>query len=164
MDMVKRDRFELLSAYLDGEVTAGERKQVEEWLATDPAVKDLYFRLLKLRSGMRTMPVAAPQSPEKVLQQVQERLQRRSRLAWILGGAIAACAIGSITNLIPTSSRNLQFAQNSITSPKPEATAKQASTSPLMVAINNPVIEIPKTAVSNPRPKLKTVSTDRDVN
>jgi len=29
MDMLKRDRFELLSAYLDGEVTAAERQQVE---------------------------------------------------------------------------------------------------------------------------------------
>jgi len=27
--MLKRDRFELLSAYLDGEVTAAERQQVE---------------------------------------------------------------------------------------------------------------------------------------
>jgi anti-sigma factor RsiW len=31
------ERFELLSAYLDGEVTASERKQVEAWLATDRA-------------------------------------------------------------------------------------------------------------------------------
>jgi hypothetical protein len=45
MDMVKRDRFELLSAYLDGEVTATERKQVEEWLANDASVQCLYARL-----------------------------------------------------------------------------------------------------------------------
>jgi len=31
MDMLKRDRFELLSAYLDGEVTAAQRQQVEDW-------------------------------------------------------------------------------------------------------------------------------------
>jgi hypothetical protein len=36
------DRFELLSAYIDGEVTAAERKQVEEWLATDPTVQQLH--------------------------------------------------------------------------------------------------------------------------
>uniref|UniRef100_A0ACD5GTL5 Anti-sigma factor family protein n=1 Tax=Desertifilum tharense IPPAS B-1220 TaxID=1781255 RepID=A0ACD5GTL5_9CYAN len=36
LDMLKRDRFELLSAYLDGEVTASERQQVENWLDTDP--------------------------------------------------------------------------------------------------------------------------------
>lgn len=51
IDMVKRDRFELLSAYLDGELTAAERRQVEELLANDQAVKCLYVRLLKLRQG-----------------------------------------------------------------------------------------------------------------
>lgn len=35
-DMEKRDRFELLSAYLDGEVSATERKQVEDWLQPTP--------------------------------------------------------------------------------------------------------------------------------
>ncbi len=29
MDMYKRDRFELLSAYLDVEVTASQRRQIE---------------------------------------------------------------------------------------------------------------------------------------
>jgi len=43
MDMLKRDRFELLSAYLDGEVTAAQRQQVEDWLGNDPEVQ-LYAR------------------------------------------------------------------------------------------------------------------------
>ncbi|MEL6165322.1 MAG: zf-HC2 domain-containing protein, partial [Cyanobacteria bacterium J06628_3] len=47
-NMVKRDRFELLSAYLDGEVTAAERRQVEEWLANDSSVQNLHKRLLSL--------------------------------------------------------------------------------------------------------------------
>ena len=50
--MVKRDRFELISAYLDGEVTAAERKQVEEWLVnadsmTSTIVLILYINLLE---------------------------------------------------------------------------------------------------------------------
>lgn len=32
-----RDRFELLSAYIDHEVTADERRQVEAWINEDPA-------------------------------------------------------------------------------------------------------------------------------
>lgn len=36
LDNLKRDRFELLSAYLDGEVTSSERHQVEDWLRSDP--------------------------------------------------------------------------------------------------------------------------------
>ncbi|MDZ7956873.1 MAG: zf-HC2 domain-containing protein [Aulosira sp. DedQUE10] len=153
-DMVKRDRFELLSAYLDGEVTAAERRQVEEWLANDTAVKCLYSRLLNLRQGLRTMPVpAAEQQIEKTVQQVMARLRRRSQLAWAFGGAaVAACVIGSLVGIIPGGdSKTLQLAQQRIeprhqTIPEPAA----ESASPLMVAINNPVIEIPKAAVASP--------------
>ena len=44
--MDKRGFFELLSAYLDGEVTATERKQVEEWLSTDTDIKFLLYNNL----------------------------------------------------------------------------------------------------------------------
>ncbi|QXE22268.1 putative transmembrane anti-sigma factor [Richelia sinica FACHB-800] len=152
MDMVKRDSFELLSAYLDGEVTASERRQVEEWLATDDSIKSLYARLLKLRQGLRNCPIPQAQhTPEETFQQVWNRIRRRYQLAWIGGGAaIAACVISSLAGLLPGSeSRNLQLAQQP---EQPKATMAQpaVTASPLMVALNNPVIEIPKTAVANP--------------
>jgi anti-sigma factor RsiW len=150
MDMVKRDRFELLSAYLDGEVTATERRQVEEWLAKDASVQCLYARLLKLRQGLRTLPVpAAQQSPEATVQQVLTRLRRRSRLNWMLGGAaVAACVIGAVSGLLPGGgSIAPQLAQ------RPQREPIQTSSaivppSPLMVGLNNPVIEIPKAAIA----------------
>ncbi len=49
MDMPNRDRFELLNAYLDGEVTAAQRQQIDNWLTTDSQVQCLYARALKLR-------------------------------------------------------------------------------------------------------------------
>jgi anti-sigma factor RsiW len=51
MDMHERtrDRFELLNAYLDGEVTAAERRQIEDWLTTDSTIQCLYARALELR-------------------------------------------------------------------------------------------------------------------
>jgi Putative zinc-finger len=52
-DPLKRDRFELLSAYLDGEVTAPERRQVEAWLKSDPKMQALYARMLKMQQGVR---------------------------------------------------------------------------------------------------------------
>ena len=55
-DVTKRDRFELVSAYLDGEVTPAERLLVANWLAHDPEVQRLYRRLLLLRQAFRTMP------------------------------------------------------------------------------------------------------------
>ncbi|BAY64176.1 putative transmembrane anti-sigma factor [Calothrix brevissima NIES-22] len=154
-DMMKRDRFELLSAYLDGEVTAAERKQIEEWLANDASVKCLYARLLKLRQGLQAMPVPACEQPlEKTVQHVMARINRRSQLTWLFGGAaIAACAIGSLTGIIPGgNSKTLQLAQQRIepTQPAPEPAAVEEPASPLMVALNNPVVEIPKAAVTSP--------------
>jgi anti-sigma factor RsiW len=151
MDMVKRDRFELLSAYLDGEVTAAERRQVEEWLAKDASVQCLYARLLKLRQGLRTLPVPTPQQPPEVTaQQIFARLRRRSRLGWMVGGAsIAACVIGAVSGLLPDGqSRVPQLAQKPQIQSTQTTSAYIAPASPLMVGLNNPVIEIPKAAVA----------------
>ena len=151
MDMVKRDRFELLSAYLDGEVTATERRQVEEWLANDASVQCLYARLLKLRQGLRTLPVPTQQSPEVAVEQVFTRLRRRSRLNWMAGGAaVAACVIGAVSGLVPIGSRVPQLAQRPQTEPIQTSSASIIPPSPLMVGLNNPVIEIPKAAVASP--------------
>ncbi|MBD2297827.1 zf-HC2 domain-containing protein [Nostoc sp. FACHB-87] len=171
-DMVKRDRFELLSAYLDGEVTATERRQVEEWLANDASVQCLYARLLKLRQGLRTLPVPdTAQSPEVTAQKVFSRLSRRSRLAWTFGGAaVAACFISVVSGLLPGSeSRTPQLAQKPPAEIESPSAAKTSTTptAPLMVAINNPVIEIPKAAVTTPestidfnQPELNNVQPD----
>jgi anti-sigma factor RsiW len=152
MDMVKRDRFELLSAYLDGEVTATERRQVEEWLANDASIQCLYARLLKLRQGLRTLPVPAPaESPEATAHKVFTSLRRRSRLTWTFGGAaIAACVISVVSGLLPgNESRTPQLAQKPpVELETPSASTPAAPASPLMVALNNPVIEIPKAETS----------------
>ncbi|BCL38754.1 hypothetical protein NSMS1_52010 [Nostoc sp. MS1] len=149
MDMVKRDRFELLSAYLDGEVTAAERKQVEDWLANDVAVQCLYSRLLKLRQGIRTMPIpTTQQAPEVTAEQVIAKVNRRSRLKWVFGGAVAACVIGAVSSWLPRQEAlTPQLAQN-----RQEQTSQTVAQSSvqLKVALNEPVIEIPKAAVASP--------------
>lgn len=50
-------RFELLSAYLDNEVTPQERQLVSQWLMEDPNTLQMYRRLLILRQAIRTAPV-----------------------------------------------------------------------------------------------------------
>lgn len=141
IDMLKRDRFELLSAYLDGEVTAAQRQQVEEWLANDSEVQCLYARLLKLRQGLRTLPVPPAEQPvEQTIEQVFGRLNRRANpaAAWC-GFAIAAVFISAFLG-------GRQFiAPQLANSPEP-ATAGET----LMVALNTPVVEIPKAAVAAP--------------
>jgi anti-sigma factor RsiW len=144
--MMKRDRFELLSAYLDGEVTASERVQVEDWLANDPEVQGLYKRLLKLRQGLRTLPVPTAEQPvEYTIQQVLGRLNRRPRLAVIWGGAaIAALFVGAL------SSGRQYIGPQIAQSPEPAAPVES-----LMVALNTPVVEIPKAAVEAPNKSVR---------
>lgn len=104
LDTQKRDRFELLSAYLDGEVTAAERKQVEHWLMTDLTVQHLHARLLNLRYGLQGMPIPATNQPlEQTVEQVFSRIDRRPKLTLLWGGvgaAVAAGLIGILTNVI----------------------------------------------------------------
>jgi anti-sigma factor RsiW len=141
MDSLQRDRFELLSAYIDGEVTAAERKQVQEWLATDSQMQCLYSRLTKLRQGIVQIPVPTPAATaQETAEQVFTRIdKRRNRRTVIWGGAaIAALFVSAVSGIIP-GSRSLvpQLAQ------KPDV-----SEPPLEIALNQPVIEIPKGAVA----------------
>lgn len=111
LNNLKRDRFELLSAYLDGEVTPQERRQVESWLRADESMQCLYARLLQLRQRMRSMPVpAAASSADDIAKGVCKQLDRRSRRPYIWGGtaAVAAlfCAFFSSTVSIPQHADN----------------------------------------------------------
>lgn len=143
MDSLQRDRFELLSAYIDGEVTAQERKQVQELLSTDSTMQHLYTRLMKLRQEIHQLPVPAPAATaQQTAEQVFSRIdRRRNRRTVIWGGAaIAALFVSAVSGILPGSRSFVpQLAQN------PDAT-----TETLEIALNQPVIEIPKAAVVAP--------------
>jgi hypothetical protein len=96
------DRFELLSAYLDGEVTADQRRQVEQWLADDPKVQNMHRRLLMLREGFRTMPAPASALPvEQTIDKVFAKIDRRSRFQVLTGGgAMAAAAAAMVAAVV----------------------------------------------------------------
>ncbi|MEA5599164.1 anti-sigma factor family protein [Rivularia sp. UHCC 0363] len=142
-NMLKRDRFELLSAYLDGEVTAAERRQVEEWLSNDPSARNLHTRLLSLRQGLRNLPIPqSEKSIEETVDSVMARLRRRSRI-WVLGGAaVAACLIGSLSTLIPGGEPGFRVANQSSEKAQDSSSAEIASLP--MVALNKPLMPIPK--------------------
>ncbi|MCL1471696.1 anti-sigma factor family protein [Argonema antarcticum] len=150
IDTQKRDRFELLSAFLDGEVSAQERRQVEEWLAGDPQVQCLYARLLKLRKGVRTMPVPASAQPvEATVNQVFSHLDRRRQKQMLMWGgtAVAAVFIGAVSGLFGGSD---PFSPQLAQSPTPAVTSE-----PLMLALNEAVVEIPKAPIASPQNSLK---------
>ncbi|MGF1499302.1 MAG: anti-sigma factor family protein [Elainellaceae cyanobacterium] len=176
LDNLKRDRFELLSAYLDGEVTADERRQVEQWLECDQTIQCLYARLLKLRRTMQAMPIpASAQSTEQTVERVCSKIaQRRSRKTWAWGGAaIAALFVATFSSNIP----GLEFATNWYSDPAEEEaiadvdaeaadleksltldaeavvpTVDEATVlipeNALMISVDQPLISIPKAPVS----------------
>ncbi len=139
MDNLKRDRFELLSAYLDGEVTPDERRQVEHWLANDQTVQRLYARLLRLRQGLRAMPVPVAERPvEQTVQEVLSSLERKPRRTAAWGGAaIAALVVGALsTVMIPATTSHFQKLAEAPETALPTGTG-------LMVALDRPIMEIP---------------------
>ncbi|MEG4503484.1 zf-HC2 domain-containing protein [Microcoleus sp. F6_B4] len=159
-----RDRFELLSAYLDGEVTAAERRQVEEWLTNDPTTKRLYSRLLMMQQSFQAMPVpAAQQSAEELATKVLQRVERKPKQIWILGGgAIAALLVAMVSGVgggrqlfapqfarspVPAESDGLIVALN-------EPLVEIVNPNDLMLGVNAPIVDIPKVAVPTPQKSL----------
>ena len=49
------ERFELLSAYIDDEVSTEERQTVEQWLASDVHMQQTYQAQIKLSRAMQSM-------------------------------------------------------------------------------------------------------------
>lgn len=85
------EQFELLSAYLDDEVTPAERQQVEMWLATDSRVQAVYQNLGGLSRSITQVPVPPSASVEQTVQAVMAKIDRRRyRFQWVSGSAIAA--------------------------------------------------------------------------
>ncbi|AFY91392.1 anti-sigma factor family protein [Chamaesiphon minutus] len=131
------ERFELLSAYLDGEVTASERQQVEAWLATDRAFQHQYRQLQQINQAMPCLTVPSSQSAEALATGVFGKLdrQRNRKFAWFGGGAIAATFLAALTGLgglFGGNSIQQQFANNKANTP-----------APLMLALNDPILSIP---------------------
>lgn len=158
---MQRDRFELLSAYLDGEVTAAERKLVEEWLANDLTVQRLHSRLLKLRHGLQSMPVpAASQATEEMVDAVLARVERKPTLSLVWGGAaIAALFVGAlVSSILPGNQAPVpQIAKES---KQPAIEAPQAAVNEvLLVALDKPLVDIPKAPVAIPNGAFKNATT-----
>jgi anti-sigma factor RsiW len=112
---IDRDRFVLLSSYLDGEVNSQERQQVEIWLATDPETQTQYDRMLELHQSLQSIPVPAPAlCAQSLADGVFDRLEhqrRRRNLRW--GTAVAAAFVAVVSGVTLTSrSYTHQMAQS----------------------------------------------------
>ncbi len=75
---------ELLSAYLDGELTADERAAVEARLATDPAAQQLLHELRSVSQSVQALPI------ETLGRDFSEEILSRAREAKPVHGAVAS--------------------------------------------------------------------------
>jgi anti-sigma factor RsiW len=146
------ERFELLSAYMDGEVTAEERRLVESWLANEPKVQQMHQRLLALKDGFSALPTVERSRPiETTIDQVFEKVERRSRLRVLVGGSIAAAAaiVATVVGINSVGNGSLQFASQTANrtqtrvSPSP---VEEKMTAGYLVSLEEPVITISKSA------------------
>lgn len=156
LDAATDTRFELLSAYLDDEVSYEERQQVETWLATDSAFHQQYLNLCRLQYGLRSMP--NPQAALPVEQAVEQVLARASRkpsfILWGTVGVATAAVIGVITSLfsgntglIPQTALDpSQSDHNSNTAILTPSFSDALEPSDLMIALEHPPVDVPATA------------------
>lgn len=133
----QQQRFDLLSAYIDGEVTPAERRQVQQWLDTDPQIQQMYLRLLRLQQAIPRLPVPPSEiSSEELSQRVLQRVGRQRALRFVWGGLAAAAMVAGIFSSL--SYRYPLFPQRA-KAPQP---APEMESEPLMIALNQPVFDL----------------------
>lgn len=142
MDCSQRDYFELIGAFLDGETSPEESRQVRQLLAEDPQARQVYQRLQVLRRGLRNLPLPEPAlSSESLANRVfaADDRRRHRRALWWGGGAIAALFVAmlSMGDLLPLRPGIFQLADE-----KSSTSAEDA----LLVRINEPIVAIPEVA------------------
>lgn len=144
------EQLELLSAYFDGEATPEECQQVQQLLDENPEFKQQYLHLHQIRQGLQAMPVPTGQSTQHLSNQVFRRLRwSRGKVVSLWGGgAIAALFMAGIVSNIPKADQS----EVAKTSPGIEAPVATENAQPpeeaLIVALNRPVLQIPKLATA----------------
>lgn len=125
--MIDPKKFELLSSYLDGEVTAPEKAQVELWLTTDRDFADCYQEQLKLQQMWRVPVSHTPL--ELSLEQTWHHIQTKQKQRW-LGRGIALLSLGLVSfgGLLVSQRYSWQ----------------QAQEEPLILALEQPLLPMPK--------------------
>lgn len=146
LEKLESECFELLSAYIDGELSPIEKKQVQDWLDQDPKIKSLYTKLLSLQRQIH-YSVAPPsqKSIEEITAEVfividNDKNLRRNRKLVFGASAILAVSLATVAGLFSGSNSSLNIANINKSDTFSEVTM-------LAVAVNKPAIYIPKKAL-----------------
>ena len=152
----QEDYFELLSAYLDGELEPAECAKVQQWLDEEPEIKRIYIQLLKLQNQMQNS--AAPPSTIStaelsagVFSQLDRTKRKQRSLVWC-GSAIAAAVLAAISGMIP----GINF--SSLRMAKSSTQTDFSAPIMLAVAVNKPAINIPKAATTYPPKNINSTT------
>ena len=127
-------RFELLSAYVDGEVTSQEIKAIEYWLDTDPNFNRSYKILLRIKreTFVISRPINISISSKSTLSQnifYKIDSQKRKKINTILSG------LGTMAMIFGT----IWLQDGFVFHHYVQKNQNQA----LTIALNRPVLEIP---------------------
>lgn len=146
--IIPDERFQLLSAYIDGEVSEAEEQLVETWLSDDPNFRLIYQKQLKLRQLLIDLPAPIPVNSsarietDRMVNRVMAEIERRSqRRKWKLAGlGISVAAIVGVFGSMFTFNSSPQFSPvaNSV---KPAAVVKEE---PILIAMEEPLVPLPK--------------------
>lgn len=146
---IEFDRFELLSAYLDGEATTAERKQVEAWLTTDSEFNQCYQQLLQMQRGFQSIPMPASVPVEQTIENVMARVERQPKVvAWATAGTAAAVIAAAIAglfsgggSLVPQTAQTPENTESATVAVNPQP--DNLKPSDLLIAIEQSPVDIP---------------------
>lgn len=159
-DFEHSEHYELLSAYIDGELSPQETAKVESLLATDQNLQQEYQRLLKLRKAFQQLPTFTPSySAEQLSQGVFAQVnRRRQNKRWLWGGgAIAALSVTALSslftpnaNIVPQLAQTQDYDQgvvialNKISSEQLNQNRSHSLDHSLMIKLNEPLVNLPR--------------------
>jgi predicted anti-sigma-YlaC factor YlaD len=157
------EKFELLSAYLDGEVTMAERKQVDLWLQEDASFKAMYSKMRGMHTAIEQIPLPpVTESINKFADQVFAKIDQRRQFKFlkVVGGACVAgmVAAGAVfTATFQGSNHQLQMAKSVLPTSVPNSLSILVKPAPLMVALNDSIVQISPNKVVTPKAKADII-------
>ncbi len=141
------EKFLLLSAYIDGEVTPDERRQVQQWLDTDPQFKQQYLQQSRLQQGISRTSVPNSSPPSSVVaESVFKAVDRENRHKQVLVGSsvlIAALFAVLVPHFLYKSAFSPNMAVSYLESGETEEITVHEDSDNLVIALNQPIIELP---------------------
>ncbi len=157
------EKFELLSAYLDDEVNAAERQQVELWLQEDAAFKAMYNKMRGMHQAIEQIPLPPVTEPiNKFADQVFAKIDQRRQFKFfkVVGGACVAGMVAAgamFTATFQGANHQMQMAKSVLPTSVPNSLSIVVKPTPLMVALNDSIVQISPNKVIAPKGKADII-------